>query len=119
MASTQPVETLPFALPAGGCAVLLFAASRRDPSYQAQVDVLRTRADELATQQTRLAHLFEEGESFVDDEPLDAAAVQTLRRRFDVPKEAFRVVILGPDGGLRKSDDAPLEPQVLLDCAHG
>ncbi len=50
-----------------------------------------------------------------DPQPLTAAAVRRLRDRFDVPDDAFRVVLVGKDGTEKRREPEPVPVHSVFD----
>jgi hypothetical protein len=50
-----------------------------------------------------------------DPQPLTGAAARRLRDRFDVPPDAFRVVLVGKDGTEKRRDAEPVTARSLFD----
>jgi hypothetical protein len=46
--------------------------------------------------------------------PAPEADAKVLRRRFRVPDDAFRVILLGLDGGAKLTSDEPLTTETLF-----
>ena len=42
------------------------------------------------------------------------AKAEALRRRLDLPADAFRAVLVGKDGGVKLSSDRPISPRALF-----
>lgn len=94
--------------------ILIFAGSDRSPAYENQMALLE---EESILQQADalLARVFAEGESYVQDERLDAASAEQLRMEFGVEDDDFLIVLIGQDGEERRRDDAPLQPSVIIE----
>lgn len=50
-----------------------------------------------------------------DPQPLTDESVRRLRDRFDVPMDAFRVVLVGKDGTEKRRDVEPAPPRSIFD----
>ncbi|WP_263786463.1 DUF4174 domain-containing protein [Salinibacter grassmerensis] len=50
-----------------------------------------------------------------DPQPLTEAAARRLRDRFDVPEDAFRVVLVGKDGTEKRRDPEPVTARSIFD----
>ena len=50
-----------------------------------------------------------------DPQPLTAAAARRLRDRFDVPDDAFRVVLVGKDGTEKRREAEPVPARSVFD----
>lgn len=88
--------------------LLLFTPSEHDPRLSRQTTLLG--ADERGLADRRLAILIvEPGRIFTTfGAPVPEATAKALRRRFRVPDDAFRVVLVGLDGGTKLTVDDPL-----------
>lgn len=51
-----------------------------------------------------------------DSRPLTKATVQRLRKRFDVPPDTFRVVLVGKDGTEKRRDAEPVSTRAIFDA---
>lgn len=51
--------------------------------------------------------------------PAPAARATTLRRRFRIPDDTFRVVLVGLDGGAKYSEDEPISTDRLFAVIDG
>lgn len=51
-----------------------------------------------------------------DARPLTETAVHRLRGRFDVPPEAFRVILVGKDGTEKRRDAEPVSARSIFDA---
>lgn len=104
--------------------LFVFAASRKDPSYQEQVNQLAAEAEAFAERDLLLVCLFEQGESGImipgglGGEPKSVQAISQedasrLRKQFDVSPDAFVVVLVGKDGTEKRRNKAPCNAETI------
>ena len=96
--------------------VLVLAPSERSPAFETQMDLLAEAADDLRRRGVVVARLLFEGVSRVGDRRIDEASARALRARYDVGDDDFRLVLLDVDGREVRRDDAPLQPEAILDA---
>ncbi len=90
--------------------LLVFAPSEQDSAYQAQKQLLKGHQSQLDERDLRLAEVFANGKSHLDDQAIDAASVAQLRNRFQVSKDEFCIILIGKDGYEKRRNHAPVEP---------
>ncbi|MHC5826161.1 MAG: DUF4174 domain-containing protein, partial [Nostoc sp.] len=48
-------------------------------------------------------------------QPIDESSAAKLRNRFRVNKENFRVILVGKDGGVKRSDTTPVKATAIFE----
>lgn len=94
--------------------ILIFAPSERSPAYEAQAGLLQQ--ERIAERGSAVvAHVFCDGDSYLNQEKLDQASADQLRAEYEVGDDDFLIVLIGHDGIEKRRDDAPLQPAVILE----
>lgn len=94
--------------------ILIFAPSERSPAYEAQAGLLQE--EKIAERgHAQVAHIFCDGDSYLNQEKLDRASAEQLRADFEIGDDDFLIVLIGHDGSEKRRDDAPLQPAVILE----
>jgi hypothetical protein len=88
--------------------ILIFAPAEKDSTYLAVRERIRELRDELDDRDIVLFHLFEDGESHVQDSPIRSGGADSLRRKYQIQPGALTLVLIGKDGGekMRQRDRA-------------
>ena len=103
--------------PAGNAPlVLIFAPSERAPAYEEQIGLIDASREAWDARGVVIATCFWEGACHLGQRKLSGDEVHALRDRFDVSKDAFRIVVVGADDTVKLHDGAPLKPQAILDA---
>ena len=87
--------------------LLVFAPSAADARFAEvvnQVDAARSGMRERDMDDVRIVG----AAGSVNGEPLARNAAETLRARFDVDADAFAVILVGKDGGVKLREDRPV-----------
>lgn len=94
--------------------LLIFAPSDRSPAYENQVRLLEQ--EEIVERSgAQVAHIFCDGDSYLNGEKIDPASVEQLRAEYGAGDDDFLIVLIGRDGEEKRRDDAPLQPAVILE----
>jgi hypothetical protein len=83
--------------------LLIFTPSADVPAYQALVEKLNQERAEVIDRDLIVFRLVDQGKSQVGKAVLSPQGAETLRRHFGVPKNEFRVILIGKDGGVKLS----------------
>jgi hypothetical protein len=83
--------------------LLIFTPSADVPAYQALVEKLIRERAEVLDRDLIVFHLVDQGQNQVGEAVLSPQGAETLRQRFGVPKNQFRVILIGKDGGVKLS----------------
>jgi len=79
--------------------ILIFAPVQTDSNYLIVKERLSELRDEIDDLDIVLFHLFEDGESRVQDSPLKSGGADSLRRKYQIKPGALTLVLIGKDGG--------------------
>lgn len=94
--------------------LLLFAPAPDDAELSRQTTMLADAADGLAERRVAV-YVVERDRVFTTfGAPAPEADAEALRRRLRVPDDRFRVVLVGLDGGVALTRDAPIPPRKLF-----
>lgn len=93
--------------------LLIFAPSKKSPSYEEQTDLLEGEEDRFAERDLLLGRILDQGRSSLADRSLSPEEVAALRTRFGLEGSTFRIVLVGKDGTVKRRDDAPLKPEAI------
>lgn len=90
--------------------LFLFSPSADHPAYQALGRELEEQAKGVKDRDLIVFRVLEAGRSFQNGAELSPDQAQALRQRFGVPSDAFTVVLVGKDGGvkLKEARQVPL-----------
>lgn len=99
--------------------LLVFTPDGADPRLSRQTTMLAEAVDGLEDRKLAV-YIVELGRVFTTfGAPAPAAEASALRRRFRVPDDAFRVVLVGLDGGTKLTTDEPLDMERLFATIDG
>ncbi len=97
--------------------LLLFAPNADDADYQAQVEALDAHDFGLEDRDMVVFHILaEEGHVERDGEKTALSYPQTasLRAQFDVPQDAFTLLLIGKDGGIKRHENQAIAVDTLF-----
>lgn len=94
--------------------LLVFAPDENNPSYQRQMQLLQGKQSGFNERDLLVLELLAQGTSRVNGQIVDAEEAAKMRKRFNVDSQAFRVILVGKDGTSKRSDRAPVSPQVIF-----
>lgn len=86
--------------------LLVFAPSPESPAYRSLAEDLSRRRTEVVERDLVVFTLIRGGESRMGEEPLGPPRAESLRGRFEVKGDEFRVVLIGKDGMVKVNSDA-------------
>ena len=101
--------------------LLVFAPSAADTALARQMELLRGHDEGFRDRDMLLLTVVGEGTSRLrqapsgDGQPLTDTAVRRLRERFDVPVDAFRVILVGKDGTEKRRQTEPVSTRAIFD----
>lgn len=95
--------------------LLVFAPSVDNHSYQQQMQLLQAHNGNFAERDLVLVQVLATDESYADRQPIDKSSAAKLRDRFGVEKENFRVILVGKDGGVKRSDATPVQATAIFE----
>jgi hypothetical protein len=88
--------------------LLVFAPSEQHPNYQQQMQQFVAQTDEFTDRDLLLVQVLASGQSRLNGEPLDPASADRLRQQFGVQSDEFRVILIGKDGTVKRSETSPV-----------
>lgn len=97
--------------------LLLFAPNAADANYQAQVEALDAHEFGLEDRDMVVFYvLTEEGHVEQSSEKISLSDSQTasLRTQFDVPQDAFTLLLIGKDGGIKRHENQAIAVDTLF-----
>lgn len=88
--------------------LLVFAPTDSDPRLLETLNRIESSRCEFISRDMVLGVVVAEGTSTLDGQAVDASASHQLRDRYTIGENAFRVLLIGKDGGeKRRVDDVP------------
>ena len=94
--------------------LLVFAPSADAPSVQRQTALLGAAREGVADRRVAVYAVTPGDVAALLDAPDRVDGAEALRQRFDVPAGAFRVILVGLDGGAKLTSDAPVTVERLF-----
>lgn len=94
--------------------LLVFAPSVDNHTYQQQMQLLQEHNSGFADRDLVLVQVLATDESYANRQPIDESSAAKLRDRFGVDKENFRVILVGKDGGVKRSDATPVQATAIF-----
>ncbi|MEH1841310.1 MAG: DUF4174 domain-containing protein [Nostoc sp.] len=94
--------------------LLVFAPSVDNHIYQQQMQLLQKHNKDFADRDLVLVQVLATDESYANRQPIDDSSAAKLRDRFGVDKENFRVILVGKDGGVKRSDATPVQATAIF-----
>ncbi|MBN3885251.1 MAG: DUF4174 domain-containing protein [Nostoc sp.] len=95
--------------------LLVFAPSVDNYTYQQQMQLLQQHNSGFADRDLVLIQVLATDESYANRQPIDESSAAKLRERFGVDKENFRVILVGKDGGIKRSDTTPVQAKAIFE----
>ncbi|MEH2395587.1 MAG: DUF4174 domain-containing protein [Nostoc sp.] len=94
--------------------LLVFAPSVDNHTYQQQMQLLQEHNSGFADRDLVLVQVLATDESYANRQPIDEFSAAKLRDRFGVDKGNFRVILVGKDGGVKRSDATPVQATAIF-----
>ncbi|MDZ8221607.1 MULTISPECIES: DUF4174 domain-containing protein [unclassified Nostoc] len=94
--------------------LLVFAPSVDNPIYQQQMQLLQKYNNGFADRDLVLVQVLATNESYANKQPIDESSAAKLRESFGVDKENFRVILVGKDGGVKRSDATVVQATAIF-----
>lgn len=94
---------------------LVFAPSAKDAQFQKQMELWKNKEAGFADRQLIAFSILESGQSKRGAYDLPSSDARALRKRYNIPSGAFRVLLIGKDGNDAYSSKRP----VVLDDLFG
>ncbi|MEA5623193.1 DUF4174 domain-containing protein [Nostoc sp. UHCC 0251] len=95
--------------------LLVFAPSVDNHTYQQQMQLLQEQNNGFADRDLVLVQVLATDESYANRQPIDESSAAKLREYFGVGKENFRVILVGKDGGVKRSDATPVQATAIFE----
>ena len=95
--------------------LLVFAPSVDNHIYQQQMQLLQKHNKDFADRDLVLVQVLATDESYANRQPIDDSSAAKLRDRFGVDKENFRLILVGKDGGVKRSDATPVQATAIFE----
>ncbi|QMS87417.1 DUF4174 domain-containing protein [Nostoc edaphicum CCNP1411] len=95
--------------------LLVFAPSIDNHTYQQQMQLLQEHNSGFADRDLVLVQVLSTDESYANKQPIDESSAAKLRDRFEVDKESFRVILVGKDGGMKRSYAKPVQATAIFE----
>jgi hypothetical protein len=94
--------------------LLVFAPTTGSSAYQQQMELFNKYKQDFAERDLVLIQVLSEGKSYANGHPIDSASASKLRARFGIAKQDFRVVLVGKDGGTKRTDSNPIQARTIF-----
>jgi hypothetical protein len=94
--------------------IVLQAATADDDAMTTQRARLDNARDALRERDVRIIRIVAD-QAWIDDQPLDGAVAQVARERFRIAPDAFAVLLIGKDGGVKLRESEPVEARRIID----
>lgn len=95
--------------------LLVFAPSVDNPIYQQQMQLLQKYNNGFADRDLVLVQVLATNESYANRQLIDESSAAKLRDSFGVDKENFRVILVGKDGGVKRSDGTVVQATAIFE----
>jgi Domain of unknown function (DUF4174) len=95
--------------------LLVFAPSVDNRTYQQQMQLLQEHNNGFADRDLVLVQVLATDESYTNRQRIDESSAAKLRESFGVDKENFRVILVGKDGGVKRSDATPVQATTIFE----
>ncbi|OUL20407.1 hypothetical protein BV378_29990 [Nostoc sp. RF31YmG] len=94
--------------------LLVFAPSVDNQAYQQQIQLLQEQKSGFADRDLVLVEILVTDESYANGQPIYESAAAKLREHFGIDKENFRVILVGKDGGVKRTDMTPVQATAIF-----
>ncbi|MBC1221021.1 DUF4174 domain-containing protein [Nostoc sp. UCD121] len=95
--------------------LLVFAPSVDNHSYQQQMQLFNQHQNGFTDRDLVLLQVLATDKSYANGQPIDESSAANLRNRFFVDKDNFRVILVGKDGGVKRSDTTPVTATAIFE----
>ncbi|BBD64134.1 hypothetical protein NIES4072_22040 [Nostoc commune NIES-4072] len=95
--------------------LLVFAPSVDNPIYQQQMQLLQKHNKGFADRDLVLVQVLATNESYANRQLIDESSAAKLRESFGVDKENFRVILVGKDGSVKRSDATLVQATAIFE----
>lgn len=95
--------------------LLVFAPSVDNHSYQQQMQLFDQHQNSFKDRDLVLIQVLATNKSYANGQLIDESSAANLRNHFRVDKENFRVILVGKDGGVKRSDTTPVPATAIFE----
>ncbi|MEH1943344.1 MAG: DUF4174 domain-containing protein [Nostoc sp.] len=95
--------------------LLVFAPSVDNHTYQQQMQLLQEHNSGFVDRDLVLVQVLATDGSYANKQPIDESSAAKLREYFGVDKENFRLILVGKDGGVKRSDATPVQATAIFE----
>ncbi|MBD2471558.1 DUF4174 domain-containing protein [Nostoc sp. FACHB-145] len=88
--------------------LLVFAPSVNNRTYQQQMQLFNQHQNGFTERDLVLVQVLATDKSYANGQLIDESSAAKLRNRFGVEQQNFRVILVGKDGGVKRSDTTPV-----------
>ncbi len=94
--------------------LLVFSPNAQNPDYQKQMQFFAREETAFRDRDLVLVQVLAKGESQVNGQAINQASAAKLRDRFGIGEGDFRVILVGKDGGEKRTDTTPVTPKAIF-----
>ena len=95
--------------------LLVFAPSVDNHSYQQQMQLFNQHQNGFTDRDLVLVQVLATDKSYANGQLIDESSAVKLRNRFGVDQENFQVILVGKDGGVKRSDTTPVKAAAIFE----
>jgi hypothetical protein len=95
--------------------LLIFAMDENDPPFKKLQDEIIAQKAEVENRDLLVFEFFERGLSRMNTTPLDSVEVHSIRKHYEIPQSAFKVILIGKDGGVKLKQDDTVSLEVIFE----
>nr|WP_175586454.1 DUF4174 domain-containing protein [Nostoc sp. UIC 10630] len=95
--------------------LLVFAPTLHNHSYQQQMQLFNQHQNGFTDRDLVLVQVLATDKSYANGQPIDESSAVKLRNCFGVDKENFQVILVGKDGGVKRSDTTPVKAAAIFE----
>ncbi|MBD2472749.1 DUF4174 domain-containing protein [Nostoc sp. FACHB-145] len=95
--------------------LLVFAPSVNNRTYQQQMQLFNQHQNGFTDRDLVLVQVLATDKSYANGQLIDESSAANLRNRFGVEQQNFRVILVGKDGGVKRSDTTPVEVKAIFE----
>ena len=96
--------------------ILIFGSASKEAQVQEQLQLVGEHTKELEDRNLLVFYFVDNlGQQLKGKKQWSAKQVLELRKRYDIPKDTFEVLLIGKDGGVKRRSSNLLEPKDFFD----
>ncbi|WP_414579356.1 DUF4174 domain-containing protein [Anabaena sp. CCY 9402-a] len=95
--------------------LLVFAPSVNNRTYQQQMQLFNQHQNGFTDRDLVLVQVLATDKSYANGQLIDESSAANLRNGFGVDKENFRVILVGKDSGVKRSDTIPVQATAIFE----